>query len=256
MNKRALACLVIALGLLIAVAVPAAADFDVHLDEGGVSGSLGVTPPTPPVAGPTGNRLNPGTRVVADGILCADDQDPLKRIGQSSSVQHLTPAGWVTISQACVYPGLAAPAPPPPPPTPAEVWARVPLNKATLGVSPRGEGVTGFPTWFWYEGGTEGVSLNLGLRGYSLTVQAKPYRFTWTTGDGASGGSSHPGSPDKPAFTHTYQTRGDYRLTMTVSWAGTYSFSGYGISQTGSLGSVTVEASRAYHVYEVRGVLR
>jgi len=254
-SKRLLA-LVAAVGVLLVPARPAAADFDANLDNNGAGGSLGlVTPPSAPVAGPTGSPINPGTRVVADGILCANDADPLKRIGQSYAVQQLTPTGWVTVSQTCVYPGGAIPAPPPPPPTPAEVWAQVPLNKAAVGVNPKGEGVTGLPTWFWYEGGTGGVSLHLSLRGYSLTVQAQPYRFAWTTGDGASGGASQPGSPDKPAFTHTYQTRGDYQLAMTVSWAGSYSFSGYGISQTGSLGSVTVQASRPYHVYEVRSVL-
>ena len=254
MNRRPLTGLAVALGLLISAQSRAAADFNVHLGEEGVAGSLGVTPPSRPVAGPTGAPSNPQARVAPLGIACGDDQDPLQRIGQVYAVQHFTAAGWVTIRDECVYPGQASPAPPPPPPSPAEVWAMVPLNKAAVGINPQGEGVTGLPTWYWYEGGADGVRLNLGLRGYSLTVQAKPYRFTWTTGDGASGGSRHPGSPGKPAFTHSYETRGDYRVTMAVSWAGTYSFSGHGISQTGSLGSVTVEASRTYHVYEVRGV--
>ena len=256
MTKHRIAGLTVTLALLLARARPAAADFDVHLDSNGAAGSLGITVPSAPVAGPTGSPMSTGTRVASLGIACADDTDPLKRIGQVYSVEQLIGAAWVAIRDVCVYPGTAIPAPPPPPPTPAEVWAMVPLDKAAVGVNPRGEGVTGLPTWFWYEGDTDGVNLNLGLRGYALTVHAKPYRFSWTTGDGASGGGSQPGSPDQPAFTHTYDTRGDYQLNMTISWAGTYTFSGYGISQTGSLGSVTLQATRPYHVYEVRGVLR
>ncbi len=43
---------------------------------------------------------------------------------------------------------------------------------------------------------------------------------------------------------------------MQVVWEGSYDFSGFGVSDSGSLGSVTVTRSRDYHVVEARAVRR
>ena len=159
------------------------------------------------------------------------------------------------ITYACVANGASPPPPPPPPPSPDEIWSHVPLKAGTVGVSPPNEGITGMATWFWHQGGTSPVGLTVSLRGYTVQVSAKPVKFSWDSGDGARGSGRVGGSEAKPGLTHVYETKGDYTITMATTWEGSYTFSGYGVSSGGSLGSVTVTSTRPYHVFEIRSVL-
>ena len=65
-----------------------------------------------------------------------------------------------------------------------------------------------------------------------------------------------PGTEAAPAATYTYETKGDYTVTYTVTWEGSYVFSGPGVNEVVDLGTTTTSSTRTYHVTEVRAVLR
>ena len=59
-----------------------------------------------------------------------------------------------------------------------------------------------------------------------------------------------------PAGTYIYETKGDYTLTMTVTWTGSYTYTDpAGVVQSVDLGTTTRTATRSYQVAEVRPVL-
>lgn len=203
---------------------------------------------------PTGrpcSQTGPGTGAVP-GV---PGYNPAANQGTVNAQVLVTGGQQQLVTYICVLNGTAPPPPPPPPPTPAEIWAHVPLSSGSIGVSPPTEGVTGMDTWFWYRGDTNGVGLSVSIRGYTVQLRAKPVKFTWNSGDGAQGTGPSPGSDGTPGFTHVYETKGDYTIQIVAAWEGSYTFSGYGVSSGGSLGSVSVTSTRPYHVYEVRGVL-
>lgn len=152
-------------------------------------------------------------------------------------------------------PPLPPPPPPPPPPSLQEIRALVDFPVPVVGVNPDGDGLTGLETWCWYGGETQ-VSVSTSLRGYTITGSAEAVRFAWAMGDGATYASTGPGSEASPAARHTYEAKDDYALGLTVAWSGTFAFSGFGISESGSLGEAAVSATRPYHVVEVRAVRR
>ena len=173
----------------------------------------------------------------------------------------------INSSSGCEVPGQAAgasgrPTPPPPPPTAQEVWTQVPLPAPVLAISPEGNGLTGLATWLW-SSDPGPLTAQTSIRGYTATARATPVRWVWTMwkpGDTANLNpdprveSTTPGSAANPAATYTYETSGDYTVTLTVWWSGDFTFSGYGVSQRQSLGDTSRSASRAYHVIEVRSV--
>ncbi len=129
------------------------------------------------------------------------------------------------------------------------------MSSGSVGVSPPTEGITGMDTWYWYKGDSSPVGLSLSIRGYSVQMSAKVVRFTWDSGDGSRGGGRLGGSEAAPGLRHVYETKGDYVITMVATWEGSYTFSGYGVSSGGSLGSVSMTSTHPYHVFEIRGVL-
>ena len=161
----------------------------------------------------------------------------------------------------------ARPEPPPPPPTAAEIWARVPLPAPRFGVNPAINGLTGLDTFLWDpDAGPRTATVT--LRGYTAQASAQAVRWTWRMSEPGEPGpasrsnpnpvvqASTPGSRDTPAATYMYETKGDYTLTATVMWSGTYSYSGNGQPpQTVSLGTTERDSTQPYHVVEIRSVL-
>ncbi len=67
--------------------------------------------------------------------------------------------------------------------------------------------------------------------------------------------ATQPGTVQQPATTYMYETRGDYTLTETVMWTGSYTFTDAGGAVTAvDLGTTTRTATQPYHVIEVRAV--
>lgn len=253
---RRVAAAAVTLAALVVAIPPAEARSDGSIDEGGVSGALGIVVSAPTKDGGSAPS-DPRYTVVNTGIGCADDADPARvgQIGTLYEIRYTDPATGATSLNGvrCVYDGVA-PAPPPPPPTPTEVWARVSLSVATISTDPKGEAPTGLETRFWCDGVDRPVVLRLNLRGYNLVVTATPDRFVWKTGDGAGGTSASPGSRENPTVRHVYEQKGDYPVFLSIRWQGSYTLAGNGLNTTANLGSVTSTRTAPLHVYEVRGV--
>lgn len=149
---------------------------------------------------------------------------------------------------------------------PAErIWSEVPLPEPTWGLSPGLDGLTGLPTHLWDPRGGAPVSTTVDLGGFTATATARPVHYEWTMWEPSDPENRNPhpvvsslvpGSESKPAATYTYETKGDYTVTQTVTWAGTYRLTGPGVNEVVDLGTTTTTSSRTYHVTEVRAVLR
>ena len=158
-------------------------------------------------------------------------------------------------------------APPPAPPNATQVWGNVTqtdeLPPPQIELNPDEYGVVQLPTWFWLANDAYGVDLRVsvpgGVDGYAVTLTAHPVGYYWSFGDGETALSYTAGSPGeaKSASTvHTYLDKGTFSVGVVVAWAGSYTFSGYGVTQTAALGPVNQpEVARPYVVQEIRSVL-
>jgi hypothetical protein len=171
------------------------------------------------------------------------------------SVNRQNPSDQVPLGFGCVNPGELVQVP-----SVGEILSvfrsqHIPIP--VVGVSPGERGLTGLETWYWYPG-TSDVSVGFGIRGFAITAAARATTFRWSTGDGAVLQSSRPGSPAAPSAEHTYRTKSSgYPVSLSMVWAGTYTWSGFGDSGSGSLGPVTVTGeTHPYPVAEVRSVLQ
>jgi hypothetical protein len=169
--------------------------------------------------------------------------------------------------------GAGGPAPaPPPPPGPGEVAATTPFPTESIHFNPC-LGVTGLTTWFWATvgpGTVPPVAASATIRGYTVHVTAASVKYRWditavSDGSTATVWGSTAGSATDPPGQFTVQPsaswmpdqKGRYTVTLTVSWAGTYTFTGHGITQTSELGPVdqAPPVTRPMPVQEIRSVL-
>lgn len=239
-----------------------------------------VAPSRPTSGSPTvARRIRPGSRLLRDR----------------------TPAGrgsfWYTTldGQRCIYvadsPGpcyTVAPAgrpaaEPPVDPTAVAVTAakRLDLHVGEIRVSPspRAQGLTGAPSWFWLEPAPTVRSVSVSVRRERVNVTATAKGVRWAFGDGSSleagpGVAYRPSDDDPPeaAVRHGYETRclpGDqghdpyvlatcgprgYTVTAQLGWDISYEATGP-ISDSGTLPSQATEGSLEYPVSESRGFL-
>jgi hypothetical protein len=163
----------------------------------------------------------------------------------------------VLVVSRCVQPGEG---PPPDAPSPAEVWEQTPLPRPVAHASPPGTtswpGITGLTTYVW--GDAPGpVTASVELRGFHVTVTARPVAYGWAFGNGTALVTDGPGSAAAPARV-LYERRGDYAVRFFVVWQGTYTATsdwGIGVDRQ-DLGTVTLPGALPYHVAEVRSLLR
>lgn len=167
------------------------------------------------------------------------------------------PAGIRTVDSWCPPTDVAIP---PPPPTPAELRGLAQAPAPTVNLSPDGRGVTGLATRLWADPPAPVVVGPLALRGWSVTGRADPTLWEWSMGEMAGTrnpdphlSSTSPGSEAEPAVTYTYETKGDYTVTMTVTYGGSFTVVGpFGVTVNAGIGAISVSSSRAYNVIEVR----
>jgi len=182
--------------------------------------------------------------------------------------QQLDPGGNPVGAPDLVCPTVGAngaaepPAPPPVPPAPVEVADFTPFPPETIRTSPCGGGVTGLATWLWATVGTGTVppiTATSSIRGYTVVVTAHPVGYLWNMGDGdvVNATTSGTGTAEGASATYTYQTKGVYRLSLQVSWSGSYTFSGNGVpTETETLNAVAQPAQvMTFPVEEIRSVL-
>jgi hypothetical protein len=171
------------------------------------------------------------------------------------SVNRQNPADQVALGFGCVNPTVLVQVP-----TAGEILSifrsqYIPRPRVRL--SPGLGGLTGLETWYWYPGGSN-VSVGFGARGFAITASARATGFRWSTGDGAVLTSGRAGSDTAPAARHVYRTKSTgYPVTLSMVWTGRYTWSGFGDSESGPLGPVTVTGgTQPYPVAEVRSVLQ
>jgi len=82
------------------------------------------------------------------------------------------------------------------------------------------------PMYFWTDASTKFSTTSL-ILGITVGVMLSP-TFSWNFGDGSSFVTSSPGAayPDT-TIAHTYRTAGTYKVSLTISWAGTWSAESY-----------------------------
>jgi hypothetical protein len=151
----------------------------------------------------------------------------------------------------------------------AEILQRAPDGTPVL--NPLTNGLTGLDTWLWYDGGIEIPPFTLTVddpgSGIRLEVEAwaELEAFTWDMGDGTVVTAATPGSdadlPQSAAATHRYERKGDYTITFTAAWNGTYRWrqlpAGAWSGSTSFAGNpATISTSIPYHVAEIRSLLQ
>jgi PKD domain len=188
-------------------------------------------------------------------VTCPNPTGP----NMPDALQEYGPNGKPIGTPVVVCPGQPSPkpgVPAPPPPTPAQVWAQVPLPAPAFGINPSTVGVTQLASWFWATGTPGLITVPVTINGYSVTTRATAVAFQWNFGDGSTAVSTVAGSESNPSVTHTYHYKGTYIVSLSIEYAGTYSYAGPGGAGTESLGEyLQPGASTPYVVQEVRSVL-
>lgn len=167
-----------------------------------------------------------------------------------------------TVGTMCVLSATGAAGGPPPPPTLAQpptigaIWDAAGLPTPPVGVSPAARGITGLPTWVWTRGAAP-VGVAVSLSGYRVTGTARVVGYGVYSGEGGWAHGNDAGAPGDPAFAHTYETTGTYRLGVATLWTATAVMTGPGLSAplTIDLGTAVVTNGRDYPVTEIRSRL-
>jgi|GEM_PF-3106135 len=218
------------------------------LAAGGIPAPGGATPPGLP-AGAVACGVRQGGVLVDGQVLLAEE------------VQRSTSA---VVLRRFVCVALRGAAPPVnASPTYAEIWRDVAIPMATVNVSPKVTGLTGLPTWFWYDQPTV-VQVNVTLNGWTVTGTAKLTRVEWDTGDHQV--AAVDGTFDAPvgvstehdhAAEHVYETKGRYDLGVVTEWTGRAHITGpFGENTDESIGVFRLDpVARAYDVLEARAAL-
>ena len=101
----------------------------------------------------------------------------------------------------------------------------------TINSNPTTAAMVAIPTWFWVDGvPADGVSATVSIPGVSVTATASPGGVQYDFGDGTSLQCEGSGTPYAPGATsdciHDFETAGNYQITATILWTGTYSING------------------------------
>ncbi|HEY5013652.1 MAG TPA: hypothetical protein VIK61_13245, partial [Acidimicrobiia bacterium] len=109
------------------------------------------------------------------------------------------------------------------------------------------------PTWIW-TGGAAPVAVSVSLSGFRITGTARVVGYGEFPGEGGWFRSRAGGSVDHPAFTHTYETAGTYRLGVATLWSASAVLTGPGLAAplAFELGTAVVTNGRDYAVVSVR----
>ena len=143
------------------------------------------------------------------------------------------------------------------PPTMGEIWRAVGLPAPGIGVSPVAKGYTGLPSWVWTTGSPAPVALSANLHGYTITGTARIVGYGVFPGEGGWVRSRTAGGPGEPAFAHTYERTGTYRLGVATLWSAGAVMTGPGLAAplTIALGTAVVTNARDYPVTSIRSRL-
>lgn len=139
--------------------------------------------------------------------------------------------------------------PPPPPPDPGrprpkqeprpspETLAQAAFDRVIslapspeLDVAPGRIGLTGLPSFFWVGNELAPVTATAGVRGLTVTAEARPAAYRWDFDDGTTRTTQHGGRPwtrqRDGNVGHLYETKGRYQPAVTVTWAARWRING------------------------------
>jgi hypothetical protein len=99
--------------------------------------------------------------------------------------------------------------------------------------SPGTDAMVAIPTWFWVDGvPVEGVSATASVPGINVVATATPGGVNYDFGDQTTKQCAGSGTPYAPGAssdcTHDYQRAGNYTITATILWTGSYTVNGQG----------------------------
>lgn len=166
---------------------------------------------------------------------------------------------------AFCFPGAtpsAAPRGATPPAPSLAVVARIAADRAialapdpALRVAPRRMGLTGLRSFFW-TARPPPITASAAVGSTLVTAQARPVRFVWSYGDGATQDTPHPGRPwpraGPGALAHVFEATGTYELALEVVWEARWRA---GRGPWRHLGYFATSASRRYPVRQVLPLL-
>lgn len=125
-----------------------------------------------------------------------------------------------------------------------------------IDVAPARIGLTGLTSYFWVGNELRPITATAGVRGLTVTAEARPVRYLWDFGDGTTRTTRHGGRPwtrHQPGnIGHLYETKGRYQPTATVVWAARWRVN-QGPWQ--DLGYFSTEGSTRYPVRQMLAVL-
>ncbi len=125
-----------------------------------------------------------------------------------------------------------------------------------LATAPRRVGLTGLTSYFWVDNPPRPISATAGVRGLTVTAQARPVQYRWDFGDGPHRTTRHPGRPwtkeKRGNVGHLYETKGRYDPTVTVIWAAQWRINN---GPWRDLGYFSTGDTIEYPVREVRSLL-
>lgn len=115
---------------------------------------------------------------------------------------------------------------------------------ADVVVQPAGGALVNVPTIVRADGARSPITETFFAAGFSVTVTAKPVRWTWTFGPGESDSFAYPGEPYASGVnpttsgrhaTWTYSRAGARQLQVVVTWEAQYALPGVGTVPVGSI---------------------
>lgn len=125
-----------------------------------------------------------------------------------------------------------------------------------LDVAPATMGLTGLPSYFWVDSRPSLVTARASAGPLTVTAEARPARYLWDFGDGATKTTAHPGTPwtkTRPGdIAHLYETKGRYDVSVEIVWAARWRVSG---GAWRDLGYFSTSGSRPYPVREIIAML-
>ena len=147
-------------------------------------------------------------------------------------------------------------------PSPEEIGRRLADRAISLAPRPRlrfapaQRGLTGLPSYFWLAERPRPIEARAGIRGLTVTAQARPVQFVWDHGDGTDQATRGPGrrwTKKRPGnIRHTYEGKGRYTLGVEVIWEARWRL---GNGAWRSLGYFSNSATRNYRVRSIVSVL-
>jgi hypothetical protein len=200
--------------------------------------------------------------LIARGIGCVRDVPGGVEIGVGYAIalNNTATGEQLYLDFVCTWPGEPPPQPPPAPPTPGELAAanaQVLMLEPSLSPTPAIGGLTGLDSWLWCaDPGPVGTGVS--LRGWTAGGSVQLVQLGWEIGtDVLAQTSTSCGSQDAPSVTWTPEAVGEYPITLTSVWAGSWELTWNGIPMgTFPLGPVSLTSPpQPYPVDEYRGEL-